>query len=766
MTTFSSQNVFATITGVSGVSSDTVGLAANNVNSLKVYWTDASTDDEPTDGALVTHYVEISDDGFVTVLQSVDAGNGVGVHTFNGLNPATVYDVQVIAEFVTAGNQTGVTSQGTTNTDSEDPVVTGSTTNVTDGGNTELTSTDQYTESCTATDNDTNFVDNCSVQSGSIDTSSLGLQSVTYVATDPSSNSGTDTVSTTVVDTTSPVFGGAIPSQNGQVNILFTDNESGVSVTDIQTVTISAELFAPNSTSIQTVADISIGTISFTPDVDGTWKITYTATDASSNTSTSDKDVIIATNGVPVISDSVGDESKSLNTVYSVTGFTATDLEDGTLTNSIDLVITSPSSVITNKVGSDQPFDITLDELGSWTITADVVDSDTNSALTVTRTVTVGIGDFPVLVINGNSQSFAYNAPEPSIPSATCDDTEDGNIDGNIIVTQSGGNPNTVTFSCTDSSGNTVEQSIVFTRLAHGGSGNDKWRNAPTYGVSLQTSGEQFVTNGFGYGKDMIKPQTINDNFWTHFNKVEIPTGVEYSVYAKGYFPDGLYVQEFCFGIPETGKGQDAESCVETYFDYGYGNDKKLTDVKVIQKTDVIEVVSTSHKMSSCSVDDNRESCDMVTLKLKFLEPLHYDVMMIKGIDHDRKSTQTYLNEGFHVSGEQFTELPSVMIPSPLKYEGLIKVTQSEKYSPVWISSDGRQFEINSYGSAIWINQQFDSTENHRVDPALREWATKEAVKHSSFDSSKIQGIDKGYFVYDFSAPDHREQTLQKLGWD
>ena len=112
------------------------------------------------------------------------------------------------------------------------------------------------------------------------------------------------------------------------------------------------------------------------------------------------------------------------------------------------------------------------------------------------------------------------------------------------------------------------------------------------------------------------------------------------------------------------------------------------------------------------------------------------------------------------------------MILGPTKYEGLIKVTQSEKYGNIWIADDGRAFERNDFGSFRWINQEFVTQEDGTYNVMTRtnsnfdtlvEWTEKNAV--NVFDSSKLQKSDKGFFAYS-DGIDHREITLQKLGWD
>ena len=91
-----------------------------------------------------------------------------------------------------------ITVQPTSSSDAIPPQVSGSTLNIVDGGTTIQTGTDQYEESCIATDETDPENPACTVQFGDIDTSVLGFQSVVYQATDVAGNVGTDTVSTTV----------------------------------------------------------------------------------------------------------------------------------------------------------------------------------------------------------------------------------------------------------------------------------------------------------------------------------------------------------------------------------------------------------------------------------------------------------------------------------------------------------------------------------------------------------------------------------------
>jgi hypothetical protein len=127
-----------------------------------------------------------------------------------------------------------------------------------------------------------------------------------------------------------------------------------------------------------------------------------------------------------------------------------------------------------------------------------------------------------------------------------------------------------------------------------------------------------------------------------------------------------------------------------------------------------------------------------------FLEPLQDKVMAIKAMDFKLRDQTTYLNEGFDVSGDSLNPLETKMIPSPLKGEGLIEVTQNGKYSDYWTSSDGRVFEMNSFGSFKQINYEFERFQDtgdpkSRLHSAFKSLIELEAEKAKAiFDSSEL----------------------------
>lgn len=150
---------------------------------------------------------------------------------------------------------------------------------------------------------------------------------------------------------------------------------------------------------------------------------------------------VIELNGESEVNLQVGDS-------YSEAGAIAVDAEDGDISASIG---------ITNSV------DTML--VGTYTVTYSVTDSDGNVA-SISRTVIVAQGEFPVISLNGSNPVNAYIGEAYLDAGATASDAEDGDISANIVFDSTAVNTSfagsyNVLFSVTDSDGNTSTASRV-----------------------------------------------------------------------------------------------------------------------------------------------------------------------------------------------------------------------------------------------------------------------------------------------------------------
>jgi len=141
--------------------------------------------------------------------------------------------------------------------------------------------------------------------------------------------------------------------------------------------------------------------------------------------------------------------------------------------------------------------------------------------------------------------------------------------------------------------------------------------------------------------------------------------------------------------------------------------------------------------------------------------------MAVKAIDYKNRYQITYLNEGFDISGVSLNPMKTMMIPSTVKYEGLIQVIQTEKYSPDWMTEDGKMFEMNSFGSFKQINQSFERfqdignpyTRMHSGFGGIIAYEQKRAME--VFDSNDLVSELPESFAYIY--PEMGERITEEL---
>jgi len=349
------------------------------------------------------------------------------------------------------------------------------------------------------------------------------------------------------------------------------------------------------------------------------------------------------------------------------------------------------------------------------------------------------------------------------------------NIGSSTSVVSSSPNPNLIVFSIPSPDGLIKSAQLTFSRAEVGTGidnirfttagkeerililtdrgGDNQWNTRPTFGVSHETLGTQMVDSGFTFNGNYF---TITDNHHTPFATQSVGIGAVNSFAATVWADKGLKVQEFLFGVPQVGMGHMAEMRVEVWYDLG----GRIDDVKIIQETDVVDPTSVSitHQKVKCTGTDVEEKCDRTLMSAVFLEPLRDRVMAIKATDFKLRDQTTYLNDGFEIQGESLNPMPTKMIPSPAKGEGLIRVTQNEKYSDYWTSDDGRIFEMNSFGSFKQTNHEFKRFQDKgeartRLHSGFEGVLNSEQDKASKiFDSSKLisQLPDSFGFHYEY----------------
>ena len=293
---------------------------------------------------------------------------------------------------------------------------------------------------------------------------------------------------------------------------------------------------------------------------------------------------------------------------------------------------------------------------------------------------------------------------------------------------------------------------------------NDK-QFRPTFGTHHENSAK-VVDFGFKFNGDSF---FINNNFHTPFKEHFITTGEENTFEANVYAPNGLKVQEFLFGISEIGQAHNAELGVEIWYD----SEGTITNVIAVQNSQIVdeEQILALHEKTKCRAKDISKNCDSTQITMTFLEPLKEKIIAIKAIDFSGRYQITYLNEGMDVSGQSLNPLERVWISSPVRNEGLIQLTQSQKYSNFWNTDDGRIFERNSFGSFKQINHKFERFQDsgdplNRLHSDFGKLIENEKVKALYiFNSTSLISDLPETFAYSYPEPKPRidNKTHQKM---
>jgi hypothetical protein len=285
-----------------------------------------------------------------------------------------------------------------------------------------------YTDpGATATDNYDGDISNIISTTGSADSSTVGTYTITYDVIDSQGNSAiAETRTVNVVDEVAPTI-----SLFGQANINLevydTYTESGASAIDNYDGNISSLI-------------VTSGTVD-TSIVD-TYTLAYDITDANGNSaSTVSRTVVVEDTTAPVIALSgLSNLSLEVGTVYTDDGAIVTDNYDIGLTATV-----SPNTIDTNSVGV-------------YTLTYTAVDTSSNQASPVIRTVTVEDTQPPVIALTGNT-TITHEVNTPFVePGYSANDSNEGDLSANVLIDGSVDSSNlgsyTLYYDVSDLSGN------------------------------------------------------------------------------------------------------------------------------------------------------------------------------------------------------------------------------------------------------------------------------------------------------------------------
>ncbi|NNF65558.1 MAG: DUF5011 domain-containing protein [Acidimicrobiia bacterium] len=279
----------------------------------------------------------------------------------------------------------------------------------------------------TAADNDTSFAASAVPDASGVDASRPGTYTVTYSVSDSSGNSANPAVRTVnVVDTTKPV----ITLQGANPQNIETGNpyvELGATATD-NDATFTASPTADTS---------GVNT-----SVSGTYTVVYTVADASGNTTTKNRTVVVGDITPPVVTPTgANPQVIEAGSAYVELGATATDN---------DPTFAAVPSADSSSVNTSVP--------GSYSVVYSVTDPSGNTG-TANRTVAVVDTTAPVItVIGSNPQVIEAGSAYVELGATATDN--DATFSATPTANSSGVNTSvpgsySVSYSVTDPSGNT-----------------------------------------------------------------------------------------------------------------------------------------------------------------------------------------------------------------------------------------------------------------------------------------------------------------------
>lgn len=256
--------------------------------------------------------------------------------------------------------------------------------------------------------------------SGNIDTTQLGSYTITYTAT-YHNISINENRSVLIQDTTAPVIE-LIADPNYFTSPIADYVEEGFTAVDNYDGDITDKVVRVEENGI----------------------VTYTVTDSSGNSFSTERTIVYKDVIAPTIS-LIGDAEFKVNIgkVFSDPGYTAIDDVDGEITDSV----TVDGTVDTNNIGS-------------YTLTYKVEDSSKNQAQ-IKRTVIVGDFTAPTLSLSGKKNLYIKIGDTFTDPGFSAKDNVDGDITSKVKVTGKVDTTkmgrNTITYTVSDSSGNTTK---------------------------------------------------------------------------------------------------------------------------------------------------------------------------------------------------------------------------------------------------------------------------------------------------------------------
>ncbi|PFH87014.1 immunoglobulin-like domain-containing protein [Bacillus sp. AFS088145] len=362
----------------------------------------------------------------VTVTDNVDGDLTSKIQVSGSVDNQKPGEYQLVYSTTDSAGNTATSIRKITVIDSTKPVFSGAADTIIQVG-----SSFDSKSGVTVTDNVDGDLTSKIQVSGSVDNQKPGEYQLVYSATDSAGNTATSIRKITVIDSTKPVIYGTADKKLN-INSQF-DSMAGVSAVD----NVDGDL--TKSIKIAGIVDTK---------KKGTYTLTYTVSDKAGNIITVKRTITVIDNIQPVIYGAVN-KTININTNFNpLTGVTATDNVDGSLTKLIKVT----GTVNTKKTGT-------------YTLTYTVTDYSGNKTV-ITRKITVKDNIKPV-IYGATPKTIKVKSNFNSRTGVTAKDNVDGDLTKVIKIT---GTVNTkkkgtytLTYVVSDKAGNktTVQRKIT-----------------------------------------------------------------------------------------------------------------------------------------------------------------------------------------------------------------------------------------------------------------------------------------------------------------
>lgn len=290
-----------------------------------------------------------------------------------------------------------------------------------------------YTDAgATASDNIDGSLTSSIATVNNVNSNVAGTYTVTYNVSDAAGNAANTITRTVIVsDTTPPVISlvGADPL-NHEVGQVYVDPGA----------TASDNIDGSLTSSISVTGSVNANVV-------GTYILTYNVSDSAGNPAASvTRTINVADTGAPVITITGANPlNHEINTAYVDPGATANDGLDGNITGSIVTVNNVVDTVA-----------------GTYTVTYDVTDSNSNPAAQKVRTVNVGDFTPPVITLQGSATVNVEQGTSYTDAGATANDNVDGILTSSIVktgtVAPSTAGTYIISYNVSDAAGNAATQ--------------------------------------------------------------------------------------------------------------------------------------------------------------------------------------------------------------------------------------------------------------------------------------------------------------------